>query len=655
MEKGSGIKSLKLKCITVVLLLFATALGVCAKEVSHTIGAGETFKSISKRYGISEDRLKSCNPKVAECIEGIILTIPDPRNSSQGLKTEPQEYKIWKGNKNSSDNKKVKAAVESLKKASETGYIEAQYDYACQLLSGGKGIKKDEVKAIGMLCDLAAKGYAIAKWEIYDVYNHRCSKKLRNSKHFPRKEILEIWYNESVEAGVVKAMASKARDYATGNNGVEIDSVISVDLYCSILTSTKSQNNDLEIEEARNNLHNMRHFLKGNSNALLKKATQYEKSGNVELANIYYLRSSELGNVKSMVKLADNYSEGNGTKMNKEEAAKWYAKAGRKDKVKAINGRDKQNINKNTATTAKSEVKPKTTASSKTTVSAKTSKTAKKSQESSNKKAPSNKKAKAKVNPKDKPQNGKRKFWDKFMDTLDKVGQALTAVNQTLDVINGVVHPNSSSVTERKSYNEQPSKRSPSDEEEVRYIPELLNEIQGEIDKYQSFIDEYEDACEKTKRAKRTKLTNWCGTLTEVPDLERSKTYKSRHNGSEVSSDKKVISMLEARKNFVRNYGILNKTDYIPKAAYDNMMHRQSEGEQKAREARKKGRKMLNDNKTRGYYLDYESQLKRHSASPNGRDLKWIRNVQDKMKKLRKESGCSKSPWEDWDGVHDPD
>lgn len=57
------------------LLLAMAATGV-ARE--HKVLRGETFQSIARQYGVSEQALRDANPRHKNCLAGLRLAIPDP-------------------------------------------------------------------------------------------------------------------------------------------------------------------------------------------------------------------------------------------------------------------------------------------------------------------------------------------------------------------------------------------------------------------------------------------------------------------------------------------------------------------------------------------------------------------------------------------------
>ena len=117
---------------------------------------------------------------------------------------------------------------------------------------------------------------------------------------------------------------------------------------------------------------------------------------------------------------------------------------------------------------------------------------------------------------------------------------------------------------------------------------------------------------------------------------------------------KSVVADTRRIIDLVIQYGQNNNTDFIPRESY-NKISKAVSGASMAnlKRATKKARdrKLSNFKK---YYSQYASMLMSEHYSNHDRDFNWIKTCQRKMKRLREETGCDKSPWETWDGITYP-
>ncbi len=280
---------------------------------THSIAAGDTFESIAKKYGITASQLRSRNPRVDECTVGLMLEIPEPGKSfysSGPAAAGYEDYEKWKELRFSKNKKMVKLAVESLKKAYDAGYYDAVIDYSIVLQYGQHGTKKDVVKSLSVLYTAASKGHPDAQYEIYDRAYSTDRKQYPGS--FPSDEVLTIWLKESAEGNQHKAMGSLAHHYLLGLK-VEKDSVKAVDLYEKIvLMEPTGLSWSVYYDGALEYLTKLRSHLKGNGQEAYSKGASLVDQGQYDLAHVYFLKGSDLGNVKSMVSLAKDFETGRG-------------------------------------------------------------------------------------------------------------------------------------------------------------------------------------------------------------------------------------------------------------------------------------------------------------------------------------------------------
>lgn len=102
---------------------------VMAEEKEHTVARGETFASIAKMYGLSEDQLKAANPNTSLCFAGMKLVIPDPSADASAKESKAKAGKEAKEKKDDGDkggglNKLVKSVGDALGDAAKvTGVV----------------------------------------------------------------------------------------------------------------------------------------------------------------------------------------------------------------------------------------------------------------------------------------------------------------------------------------------------------------------------------------------------------------------------------------------------------------------------------------------------------------------------------------------------
>ena len=82
-------KSAKIKFLFWVLISFS--IRISAQTTTHQVLRGETFSSISSKYGISEETLKKANPRATVCYAGLKLVIPEITKSSNITYTTGQK------------------------------------------------------------------------------------------------------------------------------------------------------------------------------------------------------------------------------------------------------------------------------------------------------------------------------------------------------------------------------------------------------------------------------------------------------------------------------------------------------------------------------------------------------------------------------------
>lgn len=78
-----------------ISVLWFVAIAVHAQGTSqHTVMRGESFASVAKKYGITEDQLKKANPKHQTCYVGLKLTVPvaSTPSGNNNSAASPEQY-----------------------------------------------------------------------------------------------------------------------------------------------------------------------------------------------------------------------------------------------------------------------------------------------------------------------------------------------------------------------------------------------------------------------------------------------------------------------------------------------------------------------------------------------------------------------------------
>lgn len=186
------------------------------------------------------------------------------------------------------------------------------------------------------------------------------------------------------------------------------------------------------------------------------------------------------------------------------------------------------------------------------------------------------------------------------------------------------------------------------DKDNAYYIPVLLGQL------YSIKNDMLQKADEANKRSNTGNVNP--GRVSKVDpytiDLMKvNQMDKTALRNANLSTAEDV----QKRIDFIEKYAAKNKTEYIPKEIYDEYVKKETQAFNEGLEKRKEERKEKRDKNNKKYYDEYVRQLKFHASLYTDRDFDWIRKTQRTMKELREESpNIKKSPWESWDGIHDP-
>ena len=165
----------------------------------------------------------------------------------------------------------------------------------------------------------------------------------------------------------------------------------------------------------------LRSHLKGNGQEAYNKGTSLVEKGKYDLAHIYFLKGSDLGDVKSMVSLAKDFETGRGIGKDERKALQWYETAAQKNDKSAL--ASAESLKKKLAASA-SKSAPVTRSSTASVSSANNSSAS--SRQGNNR-------------------------GNKFMNVLDKIGKVADAVGSTSSAINEIAnsHTQTASSTPR--------------------------------------------------------------------------------------------------------------------------------------------------------------------------------------------------------------
>lgn len=631
--------------------VFVIILLCCIPVSAHdyTLRAGDTFETIAAQYGVRATRIKAANPRVKSIIPGVIINIPPvkitPMRSIKADFTSVQDFKYWKEHHLSKDKGLRKNAVAALERSSAANHYEAQIEYFKALFYGSSGIKKNKIKALSILTDAASKGNPKAQYIVYERYNYMGAAKEFPSS-FPDKEIIDMWFDDAVEAGEPKAMHNKAKYFLMGFNSLPKDTAKACALYEKIISDTLNRKEySFEFNTSVKDLTGLRSHIKCTSTEAYKKGTSLLAAGKEELANIYLQRAVDLGNGNAMSKLADNYVEGRGIASDKGKAARLYEAAIKKG-VKSASAKAKA-LKKETALENYMSVNGESNENCKAVNNDSGSKSSKKTDSPKEDKGT-------------KKNRKKNQVWDKILNALNTTSQILEAVGNTADKINDIQRNNHK--TPSDGYNTYTATDAASDasdtDDQYYYIPDLLRELNSKTAACRQTNADNARAREKTRKNAKYKYTRVGGKMIKVIDPDRTVVYKTNGNKMDDAARNNVIKYFDDIAKSVKKYGIVNHTDYIPKERYKAIVSARADADEQRRQNNKMVRKHLSDQRNSKVYDDYVRMLQNlyynDKRDFDASELNWVRDCQRKMKKLRLESGCTQSKWETWDGIHKP-
>ena len=190
----------------------------------------------------------------------------------------------------------VKAAG-LLNRAAALGNAEAQY-YLSSLYAAGDGVEKDDTAAFTWMLASAKQEYVEAQYELSRIYSRGIGTEASNDDAL-------LWLEKAASNNHVRAQYFLAVAYESGR-GIEANQGLAVDWY------TRAAENGLPI--AMRNLGTL--YLQGEA-----------VSQNVEEGLRWLTQAADRGDASAMSNLGMAYATGMGVEQNDEKAVEWYHKA----------------------------------------------------------------------------------------------------------------------------------------------------------------------------------------------------------------------------------------------------------------------------------------------------------------------------------------
>lgn len=189
--------------------------------------------------------------------------------------------------------------------------------------------------------------------------------------------------------------------------------------------------------------------------------------------------------------------------------------------------------------------------------------------------------------------------------------------------------------------------------EDSFYIPDLLAKYQSLIEDYSRQLQANQQVMTQNVRNKANahyKYTRVGPGLIRVPLTHGMRPTLS---GTYVYGLQAAIGNLNKLMDWVKGYGLRNRTDYIPKSKvkkYNKSIH---DAEENARQDRREARQERSKFNMMKIYNRYAEMLSSSYYSPewNHRTEEEVRDIQDKMRSLRLKYGYTESEWETWGGI----
>lgn len=509
------------RLITFLLIILIIQPIAKAETREYQVKEGDTAESIAKKFSITPEQLKLANKQVRFYDIGVILAIPNQIDSQNNAATNSNinsyadsNYDFWNEHKYDKNKKIQKAAAQSLLYAAENGNQDAQLEYYKRAIHKGyfKYVKTNPVKAVEMLLASAYQGNINAKWTAYSDSKYELKKIVEKypslSDILPSENTLDKWYQDALNANNVKALHNEASKNLSLFSKEKEDSIIASKYLLRIMEQGNLDDEyNYYYTDAFNKLVKLNKYLPIKKSSSFEIADSYIKRGLPDCAYLYYLKSANEGNIKSMIKVAEYNSDRNHKSYNLRDAEMWYNKAaekGNKTAIEKVNEIEKE------------------------------------------------KKLKSKINSKNNLAKGKSKF-DKVMDkigaVLDTSGKVIEALNNTLTDIEANKSGNSTDHTISLSENDY-----------INSSSDLIL-VDPLISKYSQACAKYTQKFEKDKYAMGSKYTikKWNECIEWLSQKKRegngyiSKTvweeYESNMNRQLDSNHKQIINNLNVIKN----------------------------------------------------------------------------------------------------------
>lgn len=273
----------------------------------------------------------------------------------------------------------------------------------------------------------------------------------------------------------------------------------------------------------------------------------------------------------------------------------------------------------------------------------------------------------------------RKRFWEKFDAILTTTSDALVAMADGLDKGNSASKSayatNEVSNPVYKStdiVNESSNQKADGD---MLLIADLIKKNQNNIANCENEIERKMRELDQKAQKLQSNQPSYIrvgGKLIKTGSKERQKVQKyttQTKNGSttvviepehysrniEIASKKAVIKQYQHNIQWLSNYQ-RSHGEYISKEVYRNYLQGQEELRKEDRERRKALRKELEKERMRTVYGHYVERLMDAHYLPEHNKYYYEQReqMQSEMRRLRQKYDLNKSPWEDWDGFHNP-
>ncbi|MGN0280766.1 MAG: LysM peptidoglycan-binding domain-containing protein [Prevotella sp.] len=605
-------------CIT-ALFMFLTIIINGQETYKHTVKRGETFASVAKKYGITEQQLKTANSSSKTCYAGLILTIPKV-NVSNKTETVKNKAKTSYSNTTKANNKgkrnvvpnnnviKKRQTSSSKLRVFEGALLYRNYEYHSNLVrkfSNGMAYNGERTVKIIIKGDLIhiidltmhVHNVISSNDKVY-VYSDISGKGIVSDSHLLKQYMSSLDPDYS-ESGLEKTSTLQSTTERVTYKG----DVCKV--YKGALKTGDAAETDIELwySDMYKVTTNQKYLFYGlNPGGIVRKGI-YSQNGYVPLlGKMHSTMATEL------IALTEYDVPINDINPPKNIRFEKYVKP---SQLTAF-------YKENTKQLKKQKLYP------------------------------------AKMNTKE-TQYRIRNQWD-FVDewfakefkpqgetiTWEKIGENLLNAVQSM--------AKSSSLQSNDGSNDYDSQEN---DEDMILLSNLISQCESEIANMENEIAA-SDRKGKKYHDRNSTMVNIGGKL--VKSISRSAPANvGGLDKVERSAMQYTINEFRIRLEWLRKQQQMGKK-YISKKEYENYCKHRNAQERINSEWRKENRKISNDYNKRKIYSEYENQLMNLYYSPEiySASIEKIRSIQAKMKELRQKSTTqkiSKSKWEDWDGI----